>query len=402
MATASGIAKRIVYKKESTFGTLAGASGGQTLRRTTSNFNLTKETYQSEEIRTDYQTSDFRHGVRSVEGSVSGELSAGSYSDFIASALARNFTAATPAALGSTTIAVGVPTGTYTITRTTGSWLTDGAKVGTVIRLVGFNANNIAKNLLIVSATATAATVVVLNGTALTPETVASAGTYTVPGKVTYAPTTGHTDDSYTIEEFYSDISKSQVTTGNKVNTASFALPATGLVTADFGFMGQDLKQSGNVAYFTAPTAQGQTGIFAAVNGALIVDGKIVSLVTGLNININRNMTSEAVVGSNIRPEIYEGRITVDGDFSTLYEDNTFFDYFNNESEISLVVALTENNLGTSNFMTFTLPRIKLSTDTKDDGEKGIVSQNSFQALKGFGTNGFEATTIMVQDSAAA
>lgn len=400
MATATGIAKRIVYKKETTFGTLAGASGGQTLRRTTSNFNLTKETYQSEEIRTDYQTSDFRHGVRSVEGSVSGELSSGSYSDFIGSVLARDFTAVTPTTLGSTTITAGTTTGTYVITRTTGSWLTGGAKVGNVIRLTGFNANNNNKNLLIVAATALAITVVVLNGTTLTLETVA-AGTYTSVGKTTYAPETNHTDDSYTIEEFYSDISKSQVTTGNKVNTASFALPATGLVTADFGFMGQDLKQSSNAAYFTAPTAQSQTGIFAAVNGALIVDGKVVSLVTGLNININRNMTAEAVVGSNIRPEIYEGRIAVDGDFSTLFEDNTFFDYFNNENEISLVVALTENNLGNSNFMTFTLPRIKLSSDTKDDGEKGIVSQNSFQALKGFGTNGFEATTIMIQDSAA-
>ena len=166
--------------------------------------------------------------------------------------------------------------------------------------------------------------------------------------------------------------------------------------------MGQDLKQSGDVAYFTTPTAQGNTGIFAAVNGALIVDGKVIALITGLNININRNMTSEAVVGSNIKPEIYEGRISVDGDFTTLYQDNTFFDYFNNETEVALICAVTENNLGNANFMTFTLPRIKLSTDTKDDGEKGIVSSNSFQALKGSGANGLEATTIQIQDSAAA
>jgi len=132
----------------------------------------------------------------------------------------------------------------------------------------------------------------------------------------------------------------------------------------------------------------------------LIVNGAVIALITGLNININRNMTSEAVVGSNIKPEIYEGRIAVDGDFSTLFQDRTFSDYFNNETEVSLVCAVTENNTANANFMTFTLPRIKLSTDTKDDGEKGIVSQNSFQALKGFGTNGFEATTIMIQDSA--
>lgn len=403
MALASGIAKSVVYKKETTFGTLATASGAQTVRRVSADFNLAKETYQSDEIRTDYQIADFRHGVRTTEGSISGELSSGTYSDFIASAVAKPFVAVTPSALGSTTIAAGTGAtlGMYTITRTTGSWLTDGAKAGLVIRLVGFNANNVGKNLLIVQAEALKLTVITLNGTTLTTETVASAATYTSGGKVTYAPNTGHTDDSYTIEQWYSDIKQSEVYVGNKVNTASFALPATGLVTADFGFVGQDLQRTGITQYFTTPTVQSQTGIFAAVNGALLVDGKVVSLVTGLNININRNMSSEAVVGSNIKPEIYEGRISVDGDFSTLFQDRTFSDVFNNESEIAIICAVTESNANDAGFMTFTLPRIKLSTDTKDDGEKGLVAQNSFQALKGTGAGGFEATTIQIQDSGA-
>ena len=395
--TASGINKVVAYKKETTFGELPLATGAQYIRRVTSNFNLTKETYQSEEIRQDYQIQDFRHGVRSVEGSISGELSCGAYADFLASAVARNWTAATPSTMGSTTIAaVGIG---YTVTRTSGSFLTDGVRVGNVIRLTGFATANNDTNLLIVALTATVATVVVLGGLTLTPETVASGGAFTVVGKTTYAPSTGHTDDSYTVEEWYSDNTISEVTVGNKVNTVGIALPATGLTTIDFGFMGQDLKQTGTSQYFTTPTAQGTNGIFAAVNGALIVNGAPVALITSVNMNINRNMTSEAVVGSNIRPEIYEGRIVVDGDFSTLFQDRTFSDYFDNETEISLVVALTENNLPNAGFMTFTLPRIKLSTDTKDDGEKGIVAQNSFQALKGSGANGFEATTIMIQDS---
>ena len=397
MATASGINKIVSYKKETTFGTLPSASGAQTIRRVSSSFNLTKETYQSEEIRTDYQLTDFRHGVRAVEGNISGELSAGAYSDFLASSLARNWTAATPSALGSTTIAS--VTGTYTITRTTGSFLTDGVRVGNGIRLTGFATNNNNKNLLVIALTATVATVVALNGATLTPETVASGGTYTVSGKTTYAPTTGHTDDSYSFESWQSDIGQSEVFVGNKVNTVGIALPATGLTTVDLSFMGQDLKQRSASQYFTSPTAQGNNGILAAVNGALIVNGSPIALVTAANININRNMTSEAVVGSNIKPEIYEGRIIVDGDFSTLYQDGTFAGYFDTEAEISLVVALTANNLPNSEFMSFTLPRLKLSTDTKDDGEKGIVSQNSFQALKGNGMNGFEATTIMIQDS---
>ena len=398
MATASGINKVVSYKKETSFGTLPSpTTGGQTLRRVSSTFNLTKETYQSEEIRTDYQLVDFRHGVRAVEGSISGELSAGTYADFLASALARNWTAATPSALGSTTIAsVG---GTYTITRTTGSWLTDTVRVGNVIRLTGFATANNNVNLLVIALTATVATVVALNGIKLTNETVASGGAFVATGKTTYAPTTGHTDDSYTFEEWYSDIGQSEVTVGNKVNTVGIALPATGLTTVDLSFMGQDLKQRGVSQFFTSPTAQNSNGIFAAVNGALIVNGAPVALVTGANFNINRNMTSEAVVGSNIKTEIYEGRIIVDGDFTTLYQDGTFAGYFDNETEISLVVALTANSLPNSEFMSFTIPRLKLSTDTKDDGEKGIVSSNSFQALKGFGANGFEATTLMIQDS---
>ena len=398
MATASGINKVVSYKKETSFGTLPSpTTGGQTLRRVSSTFNLTKETYQSEEIRTDYQLVDFRHGVRSVEGSISGELSAGTYADFLASALARNWTAATPSALGSTTIAsVG---GTYTITRTTGSWLTDAVRVGNVVRLTGFATANNNANLLVIALTATVATVVALNNVQLTPETVASGGAFVATGKTTYAPTTGHTDDSYTFEEWYADIGQSEVTVGNKVNTVGIALPATGLTTIDLAFMGQDLKQRGTSQFFTSPTAQGTNGIFAAVNGALIVNGAPVALVTGANFNINRNMTSEAVVGSNIRPEIYEGRIIVDGDFTTLFQDGTFSDYFDNETEISLVVALTANSLPNSEFMSFTIPRLKLSTDTKDDGEKGIVSSNSFQALTGTGANGFEATTLMIQDS---
>ena len=398
MATASGINKVVSYKKETSFGTLPSpTTGGQTLRRVSSTFNLTKETYQSEEIRTDYQLVDFRHGVRSVEGSISGELSAGTYADFLASALARNWTAATPSALGSTTIAsVG---GTYTITRTTGSWLTDAVRVGNVIRLTGFATANNNVNLLVIALTATVATVVALNGIKLTNETVASGGAFTATGKTTYAPTTGHTDDSYTFEEWYADIGQSEVTVGNKVNTVGIALPATGLTTVDLSFMGQNLAKRGTSQFFTTPTAQNSNGIFAAVNGALIVNGAPVALVTGANFNINRNMTSEAVVGSNIKPEIYEGRIIVDGDFTTLYQDGTFAGYFDNETEISLVVALTANSLPNSEFMSFTIPRLKLSTDTKDDGEKGIVSSNSFQALKGNGANGFEATTLMIQDS---
>lgn len=404
MATSTGINKSVRYKKESTWGTLAGSTGGNVLRRVTAAFNLEKETYQSNEIRTDYQVQDMRHGVRTAAGSLSAELSPGSYADFIAAAVAKNFTAGVSAASVSYTVAA---SGNYwTVTRAAGSYLADGFKVGDVIRITaaGGNAANTGKNLLILTLTATVATVMVLNASAMVAEGPIASATIAVQGKKTFAPTSGHTDDSFTVEEWYSDILQSEVYTGLKVNTASFSIPSTGLVTADFGFVGKDLAQTGTSAYFTAPTAQTSTGIFAAVNGALLVNGTPVALVTDLSVNLNRNMQNATVVGSNSIADIFEGRIVVDGSFSAYFQDGTFRDMFNNETEVSLVVAITTSNDKAADFMTVVLPRVKVNSNTKADGESGIVSSLNFMALlNSTGGTGAatEKTTVSFQDSAA-
>ena len=404
MAISTGINKRVTYKAETTFGTAAGSSGGQVLRRVTSAFNLEKETYQSGEIRTDYQVQDMRHGVRTATGSVSGELSPGSYADFLAAAVARDFVAGVSAASVSYTVAA---SGNYwTVTRAAGSYLTDGFKIGDVIRITaaGGNAANTGKNLLILTLTATVATVAPLNDAALVAEGPIASATIAVQGKKTFAPITGHTDKSFTVEEWYSDISQSEVFTGLKVNTASLSIPATGLVTCDFGFMGKDLAQTGSSAYFSAPTAQTSTGIFAAVNGALVVNGTPVALVTDASINLNRNLQNATVVGSNSIADIFEGRITVDGSFSAYFQDATFRDLFNNETEVSLVIAITTSNDKGADFMSIVLPRIKVNSNTKADGESGIVASHNFVALlNSTGGTGAatEKTTISFQDSAA-
>ena len=63
---AQGISKVLAYKKQSGLGSPASGSGGQQLRRTTSTINLTKEAYQSAEIRPDQQVADYRHGPNQV------------------------------------------------------------------------------------------------------------------------------------------------------------------------------------------------------------------------------------------------------------------------------------------------------------------------------------------------
>ena len=399
MPIAKGTAKIVAYKKESAWGTLAGAASGKQLRRVTSNFNLMKETYESGEIRTDRQVADFRHGVRSAEGSLNGELSVGSYSDFMQSIVGRDFASITlGAAVNCTVTVVG---SVYTLIRATGSWLTDGVRVGMIVRTAGLTASaDNSRNYLVASLTGLNAVLVPLNGVPMVAQGVASSVTLTAPGKRTYVPATAHTDDSYTFEEWYSDIAQSEVYSGVKVNSLAVQLPATGLSTVDIGFVGKDLAQKGTSQYFSSPTAQGTTGVLAAVNGVMLVAGVPVALVTSADFSIERATENATAVGSNSIAEIFTGRIRASGNLSVYFQDAQFRDYFDSETPVSLVFTMTQDSTATANAISFTLPKVKLGSFTRDDGELGLIAQTSFTALlNDVSTAGLETTTVQIQDT---
>lgn len=399
---ARGISKLVSYKKETTWGTPAGAVGGKLLRRVTADFNLTKESYTSNEITPSMQTIDMRHGVRSAEGSLSAELSPGTYSDFMGSVLARDFTAG-----GSTTgaeVTIATSGSFFTVTRTAGSYLADGFYVGNLVRLagVGLNAANAGNNLLIVALSALVMTVQVLSSTTLVPEGSIAAVDVAVVGKQTYVPLSGHTDDSYSVEQFYSDIAQSELYTGLKVGSFSVDLPATGLVTASLNFTGKNLEQTGTTQYFTTPAATNTEGIFAAVSGALIVNGVPSALVTSMSINIERALEAANVVGSNFAADVFTGKINVTGNMSVYFEDATFRDYFDDEAKVSLIMALTTGEDKDAEAIVFTMGKVKINTGSAQDAELGILRSMDFQALQNdVTTGGLAASTILVQDTVA-
>lgn len=403
MPQASGIFKQVALKREVTYGTVPAAAGSQLLRRVQSTIDLTKDTYQSNEIRTDFQISDFRHGVRRVKGSLQGELSPKTYSDVLSAVLKRDFTAGVSVAAMSITVAGTAPT--FTLTRAAGSFLTDGFKVGDVVRLTAgtFNVANLNKNLLITALTATVATVMTLNGSSLVAEGPIASSTMAVQGKKTYIPTTGHTDVSYSIEHWFNDISQSEVFSGVKFDKATIDLPPTGMAKVSFDSLGQNIVTAAS-RYFTSPTAVPSTGVLAAVNGVLLVNGTVQAVVTGLNIVIDPTVSGDPVVGSNTVPTLFPGPVSVTGQFTAYFSDATLRDLFVNEAETSMTVTLTTDNTATADVIAFTLPRIKVGGASKNDGTGGLVQTLPFQALinnaGGTGTAS-EQTTIVLQDTQA-
>lgn len=407
MTVANGIKRTIAFKKESTWGTAAGASGGKILRRTGTAINLRKATYASAEIRQDQQIIDFRHGVRTVGGSLSDEWSGGTFQAiFEALFRAAASTAATTGALTNVTAAAGPP-GTFT--RATGSFITDGFKVGDVIRWSGWatggsTANN-ARNYRITTLTAlimtvgTAATGAVGQPEAVIAQASGDSVTATLTGKKIAIPSTGHTDDSFTIEDYFSDITVSKVFTGVKFGSCAMGLPATGMATLSFDTMGKDMSVSGS-QYFSSPTAETTSGIFAAVNGTLRLGGADVAIVTGAQLNLAGNMQTSAAIGSNTTPLISQGRVMLSGQLMVHFTDSTFLSNFVNEDELALNIVMTASSAVNAEFVNLNIPRIKLGSADVDDGEKGLIQTMSFQALKYIGgATTIDATTMSMQDS---
>lgn len=388
MPIQANVTTEVRYGVEASLATQSVAAG-QLLRRTTSTLALAKDAYTSNEVRPDQQVSDARHGVRRVGGAVSGELSTKTYDDLFEALLRGTWATGatiTQAGAGAVTLTSGALTGTIAGT----TFITAGFRVGDVFRFTAGPAGNLNKNFRIVALTQTSMTVFP------SCTTVGSTATWsaTVQGKKLV---TGTTQRSFTFEHRYPEIGRSEIFLGNRIGDGQIALPPTGMATANFGVMGVNMiSQSG--AGFATPAAAGTQGILAAVGGSLSAAGAPSALITGLDINITNNLSSQGVVGSNVVPEIFYGRMVITGNLSAFFQDATILDYFLNETEVALQAQLDDAN-GTD-FLRFMMPRIKLMGAQKQIGaEGGVILQSPFQALLSQGVSGVDDGTLNIQRS---
>lgn len=397
---AQGVSKILAYKKQTGLGSAASGSGGQQLRRTSSTINLTKEAYQSAEIRPDQQIADYRHGSKQVTGSIAGELSPGTYKDLMGSVLRQDFTAVS----SMTSAAVTIVASTGVITFQTGNPLTSGIKAGMVVRLSGgsLNAANTGKNLLVTGVSATTLTVVVLNGVALVNESTSVTGvTVAVPGKVSYVPSSSQTHDYYTVEHWFSDIEQSEVFSDVNISNLQVSIAANALSSVTFPVVGLGLS-TGTSQVLTSPSTISTSGAVAGSNGLLMVNGSAVAVITSLDFDVNGNTAAaDAVVGSVNRPDVFQGTVSATGNMSVYFTDATFRDYFIDETEVSVNMVLTTSSDKAADFISFQMPRVKVGGADVTDGQNGLTRTFPFTALKNVTAGANYETTIAIQDSAA-
>ena len=405
MTVAQGINKITAYKAQSGLGVPAIGAGGQILRRKTSVAEVSRATYTNDEIVQHQQSTGVNLGTASSAWNFDGLLSPGTYAGLLQALLRKVFTATAALTGLSLTIA---GTGPYTITRGSGDFLAGGLKIGDVIRITAgtyANAVNRDNNIVITGLTATVITGITLNGSTLIAEGPIATSTITVIGKKSLVPLSGHTDTLFTIEEWYADISKSEVFPDIRIGQADIGLPASGNATIKLTSQGLGVRTSNTSQQMTSPAAATTSPVLTSVRGILLAGGAKSQVVTGVTITIKTALTAEGpVVGSNYAPDMARGRVEVSGQFTALFDSTTFRDMFDSETLTSLVVVMGSDTTNTADFVSFNLSAIKLTDAAPDDGEKAIVRTYPFTAqlnAAGGAALANDQTIITIQDSLA-
>lgn len=414
MALAEGVSARIAYKAHSTgiitpgvepvFSVDPAASGGQILRRVASTLALSKDTYQSAEVRGDRQIVDFRHGVKRVQGNISGELSPLTYADFFEASFRGSWEAAVTASEADfTSVAADASTSKFTFAG--GNPVTKGFRVGMMMRFGALSdADNNAKNYLILGFGGTQNREITVFPA---PDTMSADTTFTMAsiGKRLVNPSSGFTSRKYAVEVWNQDVDIARLFTECRVGGFNAQLPASGIGTVEFDFMGRNMTmyESGAAPFFTSPAAETTTGVVAAVNGLLRASGNTIAVITGLNIQMQLSPSADPVVGSNLVPEIFLGRANVTGQLTAFFENADLIGDFINENEIELLTYLTTTSAADTPALTFYMPRIKLGgADLQTQGEGGQSITLPYQALKSTAveaSTGIASTTLQICDT---
>lgn len=401
MPVQAQVETQVIFRAETTFGVPPVATGAQIVRRVSSSLNFTKDTFASNEVRSDQQVSDMRHGSRSVRGGIDGELSTVSYDEFLEAALRGTWTAGVSAAPAQFATGVTVANAGANSTLTfagAGNLLNIGFKIGDVVRLTGFTtpANN-GRNLRIVALTGTVMTVF--------PQITAAASqaagwAVAVAGRKLL---NGVQRRSFTIEQALPQAPLFERFLGCRVNGFTMNAQPNGMTTVSFDFMGRDYIPQGT-QYFTSPAVEQNTGILSGVDGALRLNGEEQAVVTGLQLSLTNNLNMQPVIGSVLVPDIFYGRSVVTGSVSAYIEDADLVNAFVNEAEVDLVAVLQASGAAPQEFISFNMQRIKFSGAQKTIGpDGGVIAQFPFQALLRTGGSGqaHDQTTLAIQRSNA-
>jgi len=370
---AAGSEHSLRYCSEATFGATPPTPNMIDLRHTGTGLILSKDTFQSAELRADRQISDFRHGNKRSQGDVNIELSFAEYDSFIEAGLGGTWQSAT---LASATDIKCAKTANRIYTTTT--TFTSLFEAGDVIYASGFTKTDGINNQIYVISSVLATSLSLKT----VPNAIATTETSVKAVKLTRQPSVkaGVEKRSFTIEREFGDIDKYGRFTGCMVNTFSLSLKPNAIVTGTFNFVGKTAAYAGT-ALDSSPTSSQTGSPLDAFTGKLYENDVEAGLITGIDLTLDNTANPNFVVGSPFASNVSLGRSNLTGTVTAYFQNMDMLNKFVNETESSLEVYLGEGTHGSDSYRIF-IPRIKYgSADNTANDEAPIEMRMDFQAL---------------------
>lgn len=387
----------VAYKPEGTFGVAAaGGAGAKRFRLNGGGLGLEMAQIASNELRSDMRSGATRNGSRSVNGGYPADLSVGTFDELIEAVFRGTFTAPSSITFATMTSVTTVADG---IVAATGSWLTQGVRVGQIVRALGLpDAANNSRNLRVVGVTAakitTAETLVVNAGAD-------STGSIEIMKRLIQPATI--VKRSFTFEENQKDIDGSELFIGAKIASMRISGGPDAMAIVEFGIIGADgsVLEGASSPYFTDPVATTSIGLTLA-DAKIRFGGEDVAVLSGFDMTLDNRQGGQAVIGGGITPEIFEGNATLGGSVSGIRRNLTNVTRYIAETPLELHLLLVEPGAEPKGFISLFVPNIKLGRPTKQYGSgSAMIEQLPFTAANKDATTGYDDTMLQYETSAA-
>ena len=363
----------LAWVSETTFG-LPSSATLVSLRHTSCALALAKETFQSAELRSDRQITDFRHGNQKPAGNIGIEISYGEFDTFLEAALGGTWQIAY--AKTGVTWSAGKPSLTNCFFASTA---THTFATGDVVSVSGFTGTTATiLNKTFVIATHALAKTFTIVGTSLATHLAGD----TVTIRRDPSLKAGTTQRSFSIERTFGDIAKYQQFKGCVVNTLNFSVKPNAIVTGEFGMLAKGALST-STSWDATPTASQTNAPFDSFTGTIKEGGTAVAYVTAVDLKLDNGGTPTYVIGDDETPCIPLGRSNITGSLDVYFQDLIMLKKFEAETVSSIEFFLGSGLEGGKSYRVY-LPNVKYgSGDNPASDEKPIMLKMNYQALYG-------------------
>lgn len=384
---------KISVIEETVYGDTPAVGDFKAARFTSEKLSGTPETTESQQIRTDRQSSGQVVVGMTVGGNIDVELAKEPVlEDFIASAMLSSWITS-----ALKTVDLTLDATAKTLVRIAGSFITDGVVVGDFVKLGGFTNTKNNKVVMITKVQALTLTYVGPDGMA---NEAGSGTTFKVCDKISI----GTTKKSFTIEKHFSDLTeKAIIYRGMLASEMKLSINYGEIVKGSFSFSGNDQKTVDAVADFVTNTRTilpqaTSNSMNGSVDMPFIATSAVADLeaadfcINSVEINLNNNLTAQNCIGE-IAPKSYSpGTANISIDLKTYLADENWSILKNKLQQTPFSIGFAvQNNEGMYGFY---LPAIQVSMD---DPSAGGSNQDIMLETKGMarvGLNNESSLTI--------